>query len=139
MGVLARASDDLRASLWPVLTSDGTGADRLRAGLAVLCEVCERHAGVMTAMFAVAPREIPGRPGRTTSFEFIEPFERLVRDGVLDGTLSADAPLERATLVANATAWAHLHLRAAHGWSEPELTRSVVELAMAGLSPGRAR
>ena len=65
VGVLGRASDDLRASLWPVLTAPGRARERLATALEVLCAVCERHAGVMTALFAVPPRPLPGGP--TTS------------------------------------------------------------------------
>src|SRR5690606_2974874 len=99
VAVLARASDDLRASLWPAVTASGDAASRLQSGLHVLCEVAERHAAVLTAFYAEPARPIPGRDGRTTSFEFIELFERLMRDGNLDGSLQVDDPAGEATLV----------------------------------------
>jgi AcrR family transcriptional regulator len=136
VGVLGRASDDLRASLWPVLTAPGRARERLASALEVLCAVCERHAGVMTALFAVPPRPLPGEPERTTSLQFIEPFERLLRDGELDGSLHVTEARADATLVANAVAWTYLHMRQAHGWDESMATERVVRLALAELVAG---
>ncbi len=133
VAVLRRASDDLQRSLWPVLTAGDDGRTRLGAALRVLCEVCERHAGVMAAMYGVVARPIPGRPGRTTSLEFIEPFERLLRDGQLDGSLTSAYPRDDATLIANSVAWTYLHMRRAHGWPVEKATTKVIALATAGL------
>lgn len=131
VAALVRVSDDLRASLWPAMTGDGGAADRLVDALHVLCEVCERHAGVMSAVYNTPVRPLPGQPDRTTSLEFIEPFERLLRDGVIDESLRGDDPLVDATLVANAVAWTYLHMRHAHDW-DPTLTAvRVVQLAVA--------
>jgi AcrR family transcriptional regulator len=131
VAVLARASDDLRSSLWPILTSSAPAAERLAHALAELCSTCERHSGVMTAMFGVPARELPGRPGRTTSLEFIEPFAKLLADGQADGSLVTDDPLRDATLLANTVCWTYLHMRRAHGWSEPESVRQIVSMATA--------
>jgi AcrR family transcriptional regulator len=136
VAVIGRASDDLRASLWPVLTGPGDGATRLSAALAVLCEVTERHAGVMRAVYGVPARPIPGRPGRTTSLEFIEPFERLVRDGLADGSLRSGDPRRDATLVANVVCWTYLHMRLAHRWATDDAVAEVVGLATARIRTG---
>jgi AcrR family transcriptional regulator len=135
IAVLRRASDDLRASLWPVLTGPGTAEARLREALAILCEVCERHTGVMTSMYGKPARPLPDKPGRTTSMEFIEPFERLLRDGNLDGSLVCEDPVADATLTANAVGWTYLHMRQAHRWDPETATTQVVHLAMAHLLP----
>jgi AcrR family transcriptional regulator len=137
VAVLGRASDDLRASLWPVLTGPDTAATRLRDALEILCEVCERHTGVMTAMYAKPARPLPDKPGRTTSMEFIEPFERLLRDGLLDGSLVCEDPALEATLVANAVAWTYLHMRQAHRWEATAATARVIGLATAHLLPAQ--
>jgi AcrR family transcriptional regulator len=139
VAVLGRASDDLRTSLWPVLTGAGTALERLETSLRVLCEVCERHAGVMMALFGVPARPLPAQPGRTTSVEFIEPFERLVRDGVLEGSLVSDDPLGDAVLTANAVCWTYLHMRHAHRWSVSDATDRVVGLGLARLRFGEPR
>jgi AcrR family transcriptional regulator len=129
VGVLVRASDDLRASLWPVATGSGDAAGRLDVGLRVLCEVAERHAGVVIRFFGEPNLPIPGRPGRTTSLEFIELFERLLRDGVADGTLSVIDPAREATLIANTVFWIYLHMTRAHGWPSDEATERAIAMA----------
>lgn len=139
VGVLGRASDDLRASLWPAVTSNGDAATRLGDGLEVLCQVAERHAPVLTAFFGEPARPLPDRPGRTTSFEFIELFERLLRDGQLDGTLAVEDPAAQATLIANTVCWSYLHMRRAHRWSAERARRQVIDLATASLLPAPTR
>jgi AcrR family transcriptional regulator len=134
VAVLARASDDLRSSLWPILTSSAPAAVRLAEALTELCRTCERHSGVMTAMFGLPARQLPGQPGRTTSLEFIEPFTKLLADGQADGSLVTDDPLRDATLIANTVCWTYLHMRRAHGWSEAESARRVVSMATAAVT-----
>ncbi len=127
VGVLVRASDDLRASLWPVATGSGDAAARLEQGLHVLCEVAERHAGVVSQFFGEQNLPIPGRPGRTTSLEFIELFERLLRDGMTDGSLRVTDPAREATLIANTVFWIYLHMTRAHRWPPDEAsTRAII-------------
>jgi AcrR family transcriptional regulator len=135
IAVLARASDDLRASLWPAITASGDAASRLRTGLTTLCAVAERHSAVLTAFYAEPARPIPDRPGRTTSFEFIELFERLLRDGDLDGSLRVEDPTAQAALVANAVCWTYLHMRRAHRWTSRATADLVIDLATAHLAP----
>jgi AcrR family transcriptional regulator len=129
VGVLVRASDDLRASLWPVATGSGDAASRLDAGLRVLCQVAERHAGVVVQFFGEPKLPIPGKPGRTTSLEFIELFERLLRDGMADGSLTVSDPVREATLIANTVFWIYLHMTRAHGWPPAEATDRAIAMA----------
>jgi AcrR family transcriptional regulator len=133
IAVLARASDDLRASLWPALTGPGDAATRLDAALRVLCDVAERHLGVLSALFRASVQPLPDRPERTTSFEFIEPFERLLVDGNQDGSLSSADPLADATLTANAVTWTYLHMRQAHDWAPSTAADAVIRMATASL------
>ena len=131
IAVLRRASDDLRASLWPVLAGPGSAAERLRLALEALCQVCERHIGVLSALFRAPVRRLPDDPDRTTSFEFVEPFERLLRDGEVDGSLRSDDPATDAALLANAVTWSYLHMRQAHRWSPTDTERRVVDMVLA--------
>jgi AcrR family transcriptional regulator len=136
VAALGRASDELRAELWPVLTGPGDAATRLTTALTVLCAVVERHAGVMAAFYRKPPRPLPtdpGRPERTTSIEFIEPFERLLTDGTIDGSLASTDPKHDATLVANAVCWTYLHMREAHRWPGPATAEQIVAMATAHL------
>jgi AcrR family transcriptional regulator len=136
IAVLARASDDLRDALWPVITGAGDAATRLHAALRTLCDIAERHDAVLTAFYGEPARPIPNRPDRTTSLEFIEPFERLMRDGQLDHSLHVTDPAADATLVANAVCWTYLHMRRAHRWSQHKATKHVIALATAHLTSG---
>jgi AcrR family transcriptional regulator len=138
VAALRRVSDDLRDSLWPAMTASGPAAERLTAALHTLCEVCERHRGVMSAVYATPVRQLPDQPGRTTSLEFIEPFERLLRDGNVDGSLHSDNPLPDATLLANAVCWTYLHMRSAHRWDTATARQRVIELCTASLQPADA-
>jgi AcrR family transcriptional regulator len=131
VAILARASDDLRASLWSALTAGGDAASRLHTALEALCEVAERHAAILIAFYAQPARPIPDRPGRTTSFQFIEPFERLLRDGCVDGSLVVGDPAADATLLANTVCWTYLHMRRAHSWSVQRTRHHVIALATA--------
>jgi AcrR family transcriptional regulator len=133
VAMVVRVIDDMRRALWPVLTGPGDAASRLRAAFETLCHTCEQNAGVMAAMYGVPARPVPGRHGRTTSLEFIEPFERLLRDGVLDGSLRSTDPRRDATLSVNAAIWAYLQMRRAHRWPRDETTARVVALVTAGL------
>lgn len=133
IAVLARASDDLRAALWPVVTGTLDAASRLRAGLRTLCDVAERHAAVLMAFYGEPARAIPESSDRTTSFRFIEPFERILRDGQLDCSLHVTDPAAEATLVANAVCWTYLHMSRAHGWPPHEAADHVIALATAHL------
>lgn len=106
---------------------------RIRHGTSV--PLAERHAGVLSALFRSPVRPIPGEPGRLTSFEFIEPFERLLADGNIDGSLRSADPSSDATLLANAVTWTYLHMRQVHQWSPERTARQVIDLATAHLLP----
>ncbi|PVZ14363.1 TetR/AcrR family transcriptional regulator [Actinomycetospora cinnamomea] len=137
VAVLGRASDDLRGSLWPVLTGTGTARERLVAAMAVLCDVYERHAGIVRAMYGEPARPLPAAPGGTTSRQFVEPFERLLADGLTDGSLTCSDPREDALLLANTVAWTFLHMRLAHRWPRDQAVARVVDLATARFLPDR--
>src|SRR4029077_13001415 len=49
LGLVVDLADDFRATMYPVLTSGGTGRERLEAGLEQLCEVLDRHLPLMLA------------------------------------------------------------------------------------------
>ena len=69
---------------------------------------------------------------RSPSSVFTEPVQRLLADGVADGSLAVDDPEETATVLFNLVGHTYRHLRAGHGWS-PEAH------ARGGARPGAAR
>lgn len=64
---------------------------------------------------------------------FTEPLERILLDGVADGTLREGDPAEKATLLFNLVGWTYIHLRTGHRWEADRAERAVVELALYGV------
>src|SRR5215468_10096518 len=48
-GLLGELVDDFRASMFPILTAEGTGRERLERGLRALCELADRHLPLLLA------------------------------------------------------------------------------------------
>jgi AcrR family transcriptional regulator len=132
-GLTERAIGDLREALWPALTGPGTGADRLEAALAALCEVTERHLALLLGAGELRDRAFHD-PGGLTRAEWASPFERLLRDGAADGTLRAhDDPAAAATVLFNLVGWTYAHLRSGHRWSAHRAREAVLDLALRGV------
>jgi AcrR family transcriptional regulator len=74
----------------------------------------------------------PG-PAALTRAVFVEPLERLLRDGAADGSLAAVDARETATVLFNTVAHTYRHLRSGHGWSAERARGGVVALVMAGV------
>lgn len=135
VGALVGAlAEDFQASMFPVLTMEGTGYERLERSLYALCDVVERHLPLMVAndeAFHQPPR--PGEPP-----DYLRPFITFLRAGAADGTLApgADA-VEAADAVFNATAWPYVHFRGRHGWPADRARRVVVELVLHGVATER--
>lgn len=131
--LLGRLASDYRDTMWPILTVEGTGAQRLEAALYGLCDVADRHLPLLLASDATfhrANREAEPTVG------FTEPLVRLIRDGVTDGSL---APPEDCTtmgeVVFNTTCWPYVHLRGRHGWSTAKARQLLIQLVLGGLRP----
>jgi hypothetical protein len=71
---------------------------------------------------------IPWRPGN-------DPLERIVRDGIADGTLRESDPEETAVLLTNWVGWTYVHLRTASRWSEKQAREVVVRRTLDALRP----
>lgn len=124
---------DFRATMYPVLTSDGTGRQRLERGLVALCAVLDRHLPLLLATDEAFHQE--PEPGRAP--DYLHPFITFLRDGHRDGTLvpSGDV-VEDADLLFNAVAWPYVHLRGRHEWATERATARVVGLALNGIAAG---
>jgi AcrR family transcriptional regulator len=137
--LLARDYEDaFRAALWPSVTGKGNGAERLEAMLVAVCEVTEDHLDFLAALDEEADRrffherdeEVHSREG------YINPIERLLADGIADGSLREVEIEETATVLVNATDRTYRHLRRAHDW-DPERSRgALIDLMLRGLLPG---
>ena len=64
---------------------------------------------------------------------FTEPVERLLADGVADGSLAVADPEEAATVLFNLVGHTYRHLRAGHGWSSKRARRAVLEHGAPGV------
>jgi AcrR family transcriptional regulator len=124
-GLLSRLADDYRATMWPVLTSPGSGRDRLAAALQALCEVIDRNLALLLTSDAVFHR---------APIASVEPFARLLRDGTADGSLQ---PVDRIEDVAealfNTVCWSYVHLRGRHHWARDRARRRILELVLSGV------
>src|SRR5438034_3452936 len=78
---------DFRETMYPVLTSGGTGRERLELGLERLCELLDRHLPLMLATDEAFHQESgPGQPP-----DYLHPFIRFLGEGIEDGSLPAVA------------------------------------------------
>jgi AcrR family transcriptional regulator len=131
VGLVGDLADDFRATMYPVLTSGGTGRERLEAGLEQLCEVLDRHLPLMLATDeafhqATGPDEPP---------DYLHPFIRFFREGAEDGSLPAfDDVVEAADIAFNGAAWPYVHLRGRHEWTAERARARVVGLVLNGVA-----
>ena len=74
-----------------------------------------------------------------TRFEYTDPFERLLTDGNIDGTLASGDPRVDAELIFNTAGWTYVHLRRSHEWdpgtARPAVTRITLGSFLAGPNP----
>ena len=135
--LVARATDAYRKAMWPVLTGQGTGAERLARALETLCEVAEDQMALLLALRSQSDRVFhrDDEEEALTRSVFTEPLERLLRDGIADGSLRDVDPLETATLLFNLVGWTYLHMRTGHGWSAERARRAILDPVLHGLLP----
>jgi hypothetical protein len=121
--------------MYPVLTAEGTGRERLERGLDELCELLERHLPLMLATDEAFHQDTgPGQPP-----DYLHPFIRFLREGADDGTLTpGDDLVAAADVVFNAVAWPYVHLRGRHAWPADRARNRVVGLVLNGIAtPGK--
>ena len=138
--LVARATETYRAALWPALTGGGTGAERLTRALEALCDSAEEHMALLVALRAQSDGVFHGddEEEALTRSVFTEPLERLLRDGIADGSLREVDPTEMATVLFNLVGWTYIHLRTGHGWKPERAERAVLDPVMHGLLTTRA-
>jgi AcrR family transcriptional regulator len=138
--LIGELAGDFRSTMYPILTSGGTGRERLERGLGELCALLERHLPLMLATDeAFHQQPAPGEPP-----DYLHPFIRFLRDGGDDGSLPpVEDAVEAADLAFNAVAWTYVHLRGRHDWPAEIAKARVVGLVLNGIAgertPGSAK
>ena len=129
-----RAAQEFRNALLPAVVGQGSAAERLRAALEAMCAVADAHLDLLAGLF-LAHGEVFHQPGPESLVVdvFAEPFERLLRDGALDGSLRTVPPTVTATVLFNTVGWGYVHLRASHRWAQAAARDAVADLVLRGL------
>ncbi|UIX29256.1 TetR/AcrR family transcriptional regulator [Streptomyces sp. GQFP] len=129
--LLHRFAEDFRAALWPVLVQPDNGAQRLEAALRATCLVIDKHLVPLMA-FPTRFHELhTAHPGADDPATVVE---RILSDGVQDGSLRLPADLRRsAELVFSAVFWPYIHLRDNHHWDGETSRELLVGMTMRGL------
>jgi hypothetical protein len=129
------------AAIIPALSATGTAAERFDTVWKALLRTADGHLQFLAGLFGGAESPFhrhvddPRHSEIATDARFVAPLERLLRDGVLDGTLAVqDDPREAATVMFNAAMWTYVHFRLAHRWS-----RDRAMSAAGGVLDGLAR
>ena len=133
-----RATASYRAAMWEPLTAAGPAADRMGRALAVLCEQAEDHMPLLLALRAQSDGVFhrDEEEEALTRDVFTEPLERLLRDGLADGSLREVDPVETATVLFNLVGWTYIHLRTGHAWPPPRARAAVLSPVLHGLLAG---
>lgn len=129
--LLGRLATDYRDTLWPIMTAQGTGADRLEKALCALCDVADRHLPLLltsdTAFHRATSLISP-------PISFLDPLTRLISDGVTDGSLAPSEDCQTTgDVVFNTICWPYVHLRGRHDWAPAKARGLLIHLIMAGL------
>jgi AcrR family transcriptional regulator len=129
--LVGELAEDFRRTMYPILTSPGSGLERLTRGLEELCDLLDRHLPLMLATDEAFHQDTaPGVPP-----DYLHPFIQFMREGGSDGTLPEPDDVVRAADIAfNMTAWPYVHLRGRHEWPAEEAKSSVVAVVLRGLA-----
>lgn len=127
---------DFRESLEPAVAGRGTGLRRLRRALLSVCEVTERHLAFLRGLdeetdqrfFHERAAEVRSRAA------YVSPFERVLEEGMRDGSIRRVDVRETSTLLVNAVDRTYRHLRIAHGWPPARARRALLDLLARGVA-----
>jgi AcrR family transcriptional regulator len=134
--LVGELADDFRSTMYPVLTSGGTGRERLVRGLEALCELLDRHLPLMLATDEAFHQDTaPGVPP-----DYLHPFIRFLREGARDGSLQrVDDVAATADVAFNAVAWPYVHLRGRHGWPVEKARARIIGVVLNGIARPESR
>jgi hypothetical protein len=120
--------------MYPILTSAGSGRERLERSLEALCDLLDRHLPLMLATDeAFHQSTAPGQPP-----DYLHPFIQFLREGAADGSLGpVEDVVVAANLAFNGVAWPYVHLRGRHEWESATARDLIVAVVLDGLAPRR--
>jgi AcrR family transcriptional regulator len=128
--LVGELAGDFREAMYPILTAEGSGLERLTRGLEALCDLIDRHLPLMLATdeaFHQSPA--PDVPS------YLHPFIPFLREGAQDGSLPASGDVVRTADIAfNMVAWPYVHLRGRHEWPADEAKSCVVGVVLRGIA-----
>lgn len=127
---------DFEESLAPAVAFPGTGLERLRRALLAVCEVTERHLPFLRALDEETDQRLfHERAAEVRSREaYVSPFEQVLEEGMLDGSIRRVEVRETSTLLVNAVDRTYRHLRIAHGWPPARARDSLLDLLARGVA-----
>jgi AcrR family transcriptional regulator len=113
------AAREFREGALGALSDGGTACHRLTLLLEALFDVADRHLALLALLYdgptAVFHLSGGDSDAAVTRFEYTEPFERILRDGLTDATLTTSDPSRDAELIFNVAGWTYVHMRRSHG------------------------
>jgi len=128
--LLDALADDYRKAMWPVLTANGTGRELLVRATGAFCDVIDRHLPLVLASDTIFHHE----QERGGSVVYIEPFERLLRDGAADGSLHPHGRIDDvAEILMVSVGLSYAHMRGRHHWSKARTRRIILDLVLRGI------
>jgi AcrR family transcriptional regulator len=130
-----QATADYRRAMWPSLTGGGTGLERLTVALGALCRSAEEHMALLIALRGQSDGIFhrDDHEEALTRSVFTEPLEKLLRDGIADGSIRKLDAMEHATVLFNVVGWTYIHLRTGHGWRPERARRATLDSALNGV------
>jgi AcrR family transcriptional regulator len=132
--LVGELATDFRQTMYPLLTAEGTGLERLTRGLEALCDLLDRHLPLLLATDEAFHQETaPGVPP-----DYLHPFIQFLREGARDGSLpEPDDVVHAADVAFNMTAWPYVHLRGRHEWPAERARTTVVGVVLNGIANER--
>jgi AcrR family transcriptional regulator len=129
--LVGELAEDFRQTMYPILTSGGSGLERLTRGLEALCDLLDRHLPLMLATDEAFHQDTaPGVPP-----DYLHPFIQFLREGAQDGSLPGTGDAARTADIAfNMAAWPYVHLRGRHEWPAEEAKACVVGVVLRGIA-----
>jgi AcrR family transcriptional regulator len=127
--------EDFRSTLTEAASGGGAALERLRASLLAVCDVTERHLGFLLGLDEETDRRLfhELRPRVRSREAYVDVLERLLREGIADGSIRDLDVGETATVLVNATDRTYRHLRGAHAWPEGRARTLLIDLLLSGV------